>query len=317
MVRLITTAAAAFLLLLVTLIAAVTGTVAALTGSSGGSGSTPSEAALADIPADYLALYQHAAPLCPGLDWAVIAAIGKIETDHGRLDAPGVHDGENFAGAGGPMQFLAPTFDSVTAEHPLPPGGATPPSRYHPHDAIHAAAFYLCDSGARHGDLRSAIFAYNHADWYVSKVLAQAEDYRAAASTPATSPDGWSVPVQGRCTSGFGPREGEFHEGQDLAAPIGTPILAAHDGTVINAGPASGYGLWVRIQQPDGTVTTYGHNHRNNVVEGQAVRSGQPIGVVGNRGQSTGAHLHFQIEVDGRPVDPAEFYTQRGFRMCR
>ncbi|WP_258348988.1 peptidoglycan DD-metalloendopeptidase family protein [Saccharopolyspora gregorii] len=315
MVRLAAGTAAAFLLLLVTLIAAVTSTVAALT-ASGGNGSAPSQAALADIPADYLTLYQRAAPLCPGLDWAVLAAIGKVETDHGRLDAPGVRDGENFAGAGGPMQFLAPTFDSVVTEHPLPPGGATPPSRYHPHDAIHAAAFYLCDSGARHGDFRSAIFAYNHADWYVSKVLAQAEDYRATASTPATSPNGWVVPVQGRCTSGFGPREGDIHRGQDLAAPIGTPILAAHDGTIINAGPASGYGLWVRIEHADGTITTYGHNHRNHVTAGQVVRAGQPIAEVGNRGESTGAHLHFQIEEGGHPVDPIGFYNEHGVRLC-
>ncbi|MFD8493356.1 NlpC/P60 family protein [Amycolatopsis sp. NPDC059657] len=141
-------------------------------------GSGPSQAALADIPPGYLALYQQAAADCPGLDWSILAAIGKVETDHGRLNAPGVTSGENFAGAGGPMQFLTATFAGVTTRHPLPPGGATPPSRYNPHDAIHAAAFYLCDSGARDGrDLHAAIFAYNHAEWYVQKVLAQAEKY--------------------------------------------------------------------------------------------------------------------------------------------
>jgi hypothetical protein len=65
------------------------------------------------------------------------------------------------------MQFLQPTFDTVIARHPLPPGGASPPSRYNPHDAIYAAAYYLCDSGAGRGDLHAAIFAYNHADSYV------------------------------------------------------------------------------------------------------------------------------------------------------
>jgi hypothetical protein len=86
---------------------------------------------------------------------------------------PGVQSGNNSAGAGGPMQFLQATFDSVVARHPIPPGGAHPPSRYDPHGAIYAAAAYLCDSGARDGrDLRAAIFAYNHAEWYVQKVLA-------------------------------------------------------------------------------------------------------------------------------------------------
>jgi cell wall-associated NlpC family hydrolase len=75
------------------------------------------------------------------------------------------------------MQIIPSTWDSILARHQIPPGGATPPSRYNPHDAIHAAAFYLCDSGAQK-DLRKAIFAYNHANWYVDKVLAQAALYR-------------------------------------------------------------------------------------------------------------------------------------------
>ncbi|MFX0581112.1 NlpC/P60 family protein [Nocardia nepalensis] len=152
------------------------------------SGRAPSPEAVSDIPADRLALYQRAAGVCPGLDWAVLAAIGKIESDHGRSPLPGVTSGENFAGAGGPMQFLAPTFDGVVAQHPIPPGGASPPSRYNPSDAIHAAAYYLCDSGAP-ADLRAAIFAYNHADWYVRDVLEQAARYGVSAQPPATGGD--------------------------------------------------------------------------------------------------------------------------------
>ncbi|WP_040837211.1 C40 family peptidase [Nocardia brevicatena] len=143
-----------------------------------GTGAPPSPEARQDIPAEMLVLYQAAAGDCPGLDWSVLAAIGKIETDHGRSPLPGVTSGENASGAGGPMQFLAATFESVTTRHRLPAGGASPPSRYHPSDAIHAAAFYLCDSGAP-ADLHAAIFAYNHADWYVDQVLDQAARYRA------------------------------------------------------------------------------------------------------------------------------------------
>jgi len=165
-------------------IAAVTVTVAvydhpspAATTPSAGS-SQPSPEARQDIPADTLAIYQQAATVCPGLDWTILAGIGKIETNHGRSTLPGVGSGENSAGAGGPMQFLAPTFDSVTTRHPTPPGGAVPPSRYDPTDAIYAAAYYLCDNGAATPTgLRAAIFQYNHADWYVEEVLNQAARY--------------------------------------------------------------------------------------------------------------------------------------------
>ncbi|MFF9897753.1 NlpC/P60 family protein [Streptomyces longispororuber] len=171
--------------LLLLLVAVAAGASSLLSASLGGL-SRPSSTALADIPADYLALYRRAATTCPGLDWSVLAAIGKIETDHGRSPLPGVRRGVNYAGARGPMQFLTPTFAQVIARHPPPPGGARPPSPYNPHDAIHSAAAYLCDSGARGGsNLRAAVFAYNHAHWYVSKVLAQAKAYRSARAPGA------------------------------------------------------------------------------------------------------------------------------------
>ena len=161
----------------------VSGAISALFGSGG---SQPSATALADIPPDYLALYRAAAGECPGLDWSILAAIGKIESNHGRSTLPGVHSGENGYGAGGPMQFKTATFDGVLARHEIPAGGATPPSRYNPHDAIYAAAFMLCDDGVRRGDLHAAIFAYNHADWYVKQVLDQAKQYADAAATVGT-----------------------------------------------------------------------------------------------------------------------------------
>lgn len=180
---------------IVVLIAAiVAGVASALFGNDDtATASEPSPAALSDIPANYLALYRKAATTCPGLDWSVLAAVGKIETDHGRTPLPGVHSGSNYAGAGGPMQFLQATFDSVVARHPIPSGGSDPPSRYNPHDAIFAAAAYLCESGARHGrDLYDAVWAYNHADWYVRDVLDQASQYKKAAanSHPNVRPSG-------------------------------------------------------------------------------------------------------------------------------
>jgi cell wall-associated NlpC family hydrolase len=153
-----------------------------------GPGAVPPEpAALADIPGDYLRLYQQAAHGCPGLSWAVLAAIGKIESNHGRSTLPGVAPGTvNSAGAGGPMQFLAPTFAGVIAKHAIPPGGHNPPSRYDPHDAIWAAAFYLCDNGARNGtNINAALWTYNHSQTYINQVLTQANQY--SETTPNTS----------------------------------------------------------------------------------------------------------------------------------
>lgn len=131
---------------------------------------------VADIPTDYLREYTGAADTCPHLHWSLLAAIGKVETDHGRAQLPGVRSGANAAGAMGPMQFLGPTFADVRSRHPEVGADV-----YHPSHAIAAAAHYLCDSGLRGGDAYRAIFTYNRADWYVAKVRAQAARYRTAA----------------------------------------------------------------------------------------------------------------------------------------
>lgn len=190
---------------------------------SAGSGSAPSTEARQDIPAEMLVLYQVAAGDCPGLDWSVLAAIGKIETDHARSPLPGVSQGENSSGAGGPMQFLAPTFDSVITRHPLPAGGATPPSRYNPSDAIHAASYYLCDSGAP-GDLRAAIWAYNHADWYVNQVLDQAARYRATDTSGSN------------CQSASPPNPTAAQVISFACAQLGLPYVWGGNGPDVNGG---------------------------------------------------------------------------------
>src|SRR2546428_4867254 len=104
----------------------------------------PSDLAKQDIPADVLPIYQAAARTCPGMDWAVLAAIGKIESNHGRSTLPGVHSGQNSAGAMGPMQFLQGTWNAnkVAAPRHVIPNG------YDIADAIYSAAKLLCHDGA-------------------------------------------------------------------------------------------------------------------------------------------------------------------------
>ncbi|MDX6516529.1 MAG: hypothetical protein QOH73_2195 [Gaiellaceae bacterium] len=135
----------------------------------------PSAGALADIPPAYLALYEEAATEL-GMPWELLAAIGKIESNHGR--DPNIWQ-PNAAGAEGPMQFLPATF----AEYSWASGSSSP-DIYDPRDAIYAAAALLVDNNVR-DDPRSAIFAYNHASWYVDDVLAQASLYKSAAESAA------------------------------------------------------------------------------------------------------------------------------------
>src|SRR3954465_13222815 len=136
---------------------------------------TPSAVALADIPGNYLGWIRAAAPPY-GLHWTVIAGIYSIEGDFGRLDAPGVRTGENFAGAGGPGQFLEATW----ARYGVDGDGDGVKNRYDAADAIPATANLLRQNGAP-GDYPRAIFAYNHAGWYVNDVLSRAARYRGAA----------------------------------------------------------------------------------------------------------------------------------------
>jgi hypothetical protein len=138
----------------------------------------PSGDARADIPAAYLRLYMESADLCPGLSWTILAAIGKVETNHGRLSAPGVSTGQNFAGAAGPMQFGIGKGRAGNAwarfGRDFDRDGRV--SVYDPGDAIPAAARYLCDAGApRRVD--AALYAYNPSSAYVARVKRWAARY--------------------------------------------------------------------------------------------------------------------------------------------
>jgi len=121
------------------------------------------------------------------------------------------------------------------------------------------------------------------------------------------------TPAVGELTSGFGARWGSTHYGIDIANSIGTPIYATTEGVVVESGPASGFGMWVRLQHADGTISVYGHINESLVSEGQQIAAGEQIATMGNRGQSTGPHLHFEIWLDGaKKVDPLSWLRSNG-----
>ena len=135
----------------------------------------------------------------------------------------------------------------------------------------------------------------------------------------AVAASGWAAPADGAISSRFAENRTTYgmHYGLDIAAPCEAPIVAAGAGTVDNAGPASGYGNWIVIDHGGGVRTIYGHMYSAGVLTsvGSSVSAGQLIGRVGSAGQSSGCHLHFQVELNGTPVDPVQFLADRGVRL--
>jgi hypothetical protein len=258
--------------------------------------------AVADIPAAYLVLYRDAAARF-GLDWPVLAAVGRVETNHGR-NRNGCDP--NWAGARGPMQFLEPTF-----VHAAKLAGLPNPDICDPADAIPAAAAYLKSNGAP-ADWEHALYRYNPADWYPPLVMGWAERYGYGALVV------WPI-EGGRISQGFGPTsfslepagcfDGKcyphFHDGIDLAAPLGTPVRAIAAGQVTIAGQMSDGAVVVEIEHSRGVFSRYGHLEPGLAVRvGESVSAGELLGSIGLTGDTTGPHLHFEIYASGEPVDP-------------
>jgi murein DD-endopeptidase MepM/ murein hydrolase activator NlpD len=171
------------------------------------------------------------------------------------------------------------------------------------------------DATARLGELAASRTARQAEQAAAAQAQAEADRLAAVAIAEAARPDA-VLPVDGaRLSSGFGSRWGRLHAGLDFAAPIGTPEKAAMDGVVLEAGPAGGYGLAVFIQHDNGDVTVYGHMEEILVSAGQVVRAGDTIALLGNRGHSTGPHLHFEVRLggpNGEKVDPLPYLRERG-----
>jgi murein DD-endopeptidase MepM/ murein hydrolase activator NlpD len=206
----------------------------------------------------------------------------------------------------GPMAQATETASSVSVAEEL---------------GIHAApAEAVADTDATQllGELAASRSTRDAEQAAAAQGQAEADRVAAAAAAEAARPT-VVLPVAGaHLTSVFGARWGTLHAGIDLAAPMQTPEYAAMDGIVLEAGPASGFGLAVYIQHANGDVTVYGHMDSILVKAGQVVRAGDTIALLGNRGQSTGPHLHFEVHVggiNGQKIDPLPWLRERGIAI--
>ena len=139
---------------------------------------------------------------------------------------------------------------------------------------------------------------------------AQAAPPPSSATPPAPPPSpaaGLQWPVSGPVTSSFGSRWGRMHDGIDIGVGTGTPVHAAAAGTIVYAGWMSGYGNIVVLDHGHGLSTAYGHNSSFTVAQGASVGAGAVIALSGNTGHSTGPHVHFEVRVNGTPVDPLTY----------
>lgn len=133
-----------------------------------------------------------------------------------------------------------------------------------------------------------------------------------ANGSPSARPSGSPVRFAS-ISSGFGSRwhpvygDVRFHAGIDMAAPSGTPVYATASGVILVAGPCGGYGQCVAIDHGSGVVSIYGHLSKVAVLPGRQITSGQELGLVGSTGVSTGPHLHYEIRINGSPVNPRPY----------
>jgi lipoprotein NlpD len=186
---------------------------------------------------------------------------------------------------------LARAFDHPT--EPMPRPVATPPSPAPEKSAAVSASIGPAPSGAPSSPRLPPVAGR------------AAVGARAPAASVLAGTLQW--PLRGVLYARFGKKGREPHDGIDLAAPAGTPVKTAGEGVVLFAGPQSGYGLIVVVGHERGLVTVYAHSRDLRVRTGQTVRPGQVIATVGESGKTSGPHLHFEVRVDGEPVDPVRF----------
>jgi hypothetical protein len=302
-------------------------------------GPEPSELASKEIPAYLLPVYIEAATTCPGLPWPILAAIGFHESRHGdgrvnpatgdvappilgppldgtngnaRIPDPSFSDG--WAHAMGPMQFIPSTWKRWGRVAPNRPAGASP-SPQNAWDSIYSAAAYLCGGRPTIGDLPQAIMSYDDSESYVRWVLAKAVEYGMGSDLTGggSVAGGMACPVAGPVSfhDDFGdPRSGgRRHQGNDLFAAYGTPIVAIENGVIFHtdATPVGLGGIDIWLRGDSGTTYYHAHDSANLVTVNERVTVGQVIAYVGDTGNAQGgpSHLHFEIHPAGGPaIDP-------------
>lgn len=274
------------------------------------------------VPTAYEAWILRAAHTCPGVNAPLLAA--QLDAESGWNP-----NAVSPVGAQGLAQFMPGTWVGEGADG----DGDGIRDPFNPADAIVSQASFMCkllaavssDHGLTGDPIDLALAAYNaglgavqkyaglppypETQNYVRRIRSLTDTY----SSPIISGSvgSWVAPVIGPMTSGFGQRWGRLHAGVDFGVPIGTPVRAASDGTVIAIGPVAGFGQWVKIAHGGGITTVYGHISSWTVTVGQAVRAGELIAKSGNDGESTGPHLHFEIRISSVPVDPVAFYAAK------
>ena len=285
-----------------------------------------------EIPAAYIPIYQKAGEEY-GVPWILLAAIHRVETVFSTLNDV------SSAGAIGHMQSMKCTW--VGWSHPACTNTSLGDasigenvytdlsviSQYHgygvdangdgkadPHnleDAVHSAAKNISKNMS--GGIEGALYAYNHADWYVNDVMSYfnlySDGYVAITGGAVEIKGGkaFPYPFSKRITSDYGPRGSGFHNGIDFSAPgddTGKPIVAFADGKVIWSGMKESFGNLVIIQHENNFQTYYAHLKEKGINIGTDVKAGQTIGYCGNTGNSDGAHLHFETRVNGLHVNP-------------
>jgi murein DD-endopeptidase MepM/ murein hydrolase activator NlpD len=283
----------------------------AAAGVGGAHRSIPVQQLTSSLPARFVATVvaggalaataQHA--LAQTLPVAADGAALRVAVEELIGAAPASEPAETFDVTGAASVAFAPVVPEAAADLPADLPVADAASLVKAADIQRAAAEVAT---ARAADEAKAADAARAAE----EAAKAAEAPRAAESA---SVGGAVQMVLGRVTSGFGSRWGRAHEGLDIAAPIGTPIRVPLAGTVIESGPASGFGMWVKVRHADGTVTTYGHINRSLVRVGQEVAAGEVIAEVGNRGQSTGPHLHIEVTTPGgNKINPRPWLDDNG-----
>lgn len=204
------------------------------------------------------------------------------------------------------LRVVAGLDEAETGQSALAQGGSENLSRDALLDALRSRTGRLADWVHRDLDILGQEITSRERSFRELKQFLE-EKRSLLASTPTVPP------VRGLLTAGYGYRaspftgQREMHEGLDIAAPHGTPIVATADGIVSFVGPLSAYGNVVFINHGHGFATFYAHNSRNLVREGQQVKRGQTIAHVGTTGRTTGPHVHYEVQINGSAVNPLKY----------